>query len=295
MRLEGEAYSERLRSFSTYTLYLISMADSSEKQIAMKATDITTDSELSEKEVQSKLIELLNSVIGENNTLFENNTFDQKKWLAPTITSADVIENIFASMKLVGRTVQDVRIFGLSYWHTEESIEDSAYNALPKSLSGEERQRQSNFNNISDELQLVRHAIIDDPFMIKFTDGDIFEIDTPQEPEYSFSMNCIPWDIKSGHQRNNIDASILFEPFLGKQIVDVEISKEYTNKDPMLHCYYDEERTKREIVTRVVLWLENDIGISISGWIDYCDISCINRNNELVPITFGELKKALRN
>ena len=188
-----------------------------------------------------------------------------------------------------------MRIFGLSYWHTEEMIEDSAYNALPKSLSEEERQCQSDFNNISDDLQLVRHAIIDEPFMIKFTDGDIFEIDTPQEPEYSFSMNCIPWDIKSGHQRNNIDASVFFAPFLGKKIVDIEISKEYTDKDPMLHCYYDEERTKREIVTRIVLWLENDIGICISGWIDFCDVACIDRNNELVPISFGELKKAFKN
>ena len=57
----------------------------------------------------------------------------------------------------------------------------------------------------------------------------------------------------------------------------------------------DEAGTTREIVTRMVLWLDNDIGVCISGWIDYCDVACINRNDETLPITFGELKAGLHN
>lgn len=61
MRLQGEEYSRRLEKYSTSTINLISLADGGSMEIALKATEITTDSELSEAEVRSKLIQLLNS------------------------------------------------------------------------------------------------------------------------------------------------------------------------------------------------------------------------------------------
>ena len=61
MRLQGEEYSRRLEKYSTSTIKLISLADGGSMEIALKATEITTDSELSEAEVRSKLIQLLNS------------------------------------------------------------------------------------------------------------------------------------------------------------------------------------------------------------------------------------------
>jgi hypothetical protein len=162
-------------------------------------------------------------------------------------------------------------------------------------MSEDEKQLKSDYANISDDLILARFAHIDEPFLIKFSDGDVFEIDTPQTPEYRFSMNCIPWDIKTNTRTNNLDATILFAPFLNKKIVEVEITKEHVDKDPMLHHEFDEAGTTREIVTRMVLWLDNDIGVCISGWIDYCDVACINRDDEALPITFGELKTGLHN
>ena len=63
----------------------------------------------------------------------------------------------------------------------------------------------------------------------------------------------------------------------------------------MFHHEFDETGTTREIVTRIVLWLDNGLGVCISGWIDYCDVACINRDNEALPITFGELKTGLHN
>ena len=108
-------------------------------------------------------------------------------------------------------------------------------------------------------------------------------------------MNCIPWDIKTNAYTNNMDATILFAPFLNRRIVEVEVTREHVDKDPMLYCEFDEAGTTREIVTRIVLWLDNDIGVCISGWIDYCDVACINRDNEALPITLGELKTGLHN
>lgn len=61
MRLNGEEYSKRLEGYSTSTIKLISLADSGSKELALKASEITTDSTLSEAQVRSKLIQLLNS------------------------------------------------------------------------------------------------------------------------------------------------------------------------------------------------------------------------------------------
>ena len=61
MRLKGEEYSARLESYSTSTLKLMSYFYALDKMMVKKMHDITTDSTLSEAEVRSKLIELLNS------------------------------------------------------------------------------------------------------------------------------------------------------------------------------------------------------------------------------------------
>ena len=128
---------------------------------------------------------------------FENNTFDSREWSAPNMVSQNEIEERIKAMNLVGRQIESVRAMGLSFWHTEDWLEDSAYNSLPEEMPEDEKQLKSDYANISDDLILARFAHIDEPFLIKFTDGDVFEIDTPQTPEYRFSMNCIPWDIKT--------------------------------------------------------------------------------------------------
>ena len=58
MRLKGEAYSERLEAFSTSTLQLLSEVQSISREAADKASDITTDSTLSEAEVVRQLTAL---------------------------------------------------------------------------------------------------------------------------------------------------------------------------------------------------------------------------------------------
>ena len=63
MRLRGEAYSERLEAYSTSTLELMAELDMYGKEMTLKKTDITTDSELSEEQVVEKLLELKRSYL----------------------------------------------------------------------------------------------------------------------------------------------------------------------------------------------------------------------------------------
>ena len=65
MRLKGEEYRKRLRAYSKSTLELISWGLTTNEETVIKMHDITTDSELNEEEVRTKLIELLNSFEGD--------------------------------------------------------------------------------------------------------------------------------------------------------------------------------------------------------------------------------------
>lgn len=226
---------------------------------------------------------------------FENYKFSSKEWSAPTTVSPEEIKNRLNSFNLVGRKIKELRLIGLSYFLTRDWIENSAYNALSKDMPEEERQIKSQYHNINPNLQLSRYSQIDEPVLIKFEDDDIFEIDTPCEPKFRFSMNCIPWFIDAGTNSPNVEANILFKPCIGKKIVEVAVDTYVSDEHPMYHQPIDENKTKYEMVSRIVLWLEGDIGISISGWVDYCEVACIDRNNNTLQITFEELKPALFN
>lgn len=235
------------------------------------------------------------TIISSGKNEFKDYTFSSSEWSAPTMVSAEEIKNRLNSFNLIGRRIKDLRMIGLSYFLTRNWIEDAAYNALTDEMPEEERQLKSNYDNISSALKLSRYAQIDEPLLVKFEDDDIFEIDTPQEPEYRFSMNCIPWFIEAGTNVPNVEANILLAPCIGKKIVEVAVDTYISDTDPMFDCPFDDLGTKREMVSRIVLWLEGDLGLSIRGWLDYCEVACVDRNNHSLPITFEELKPALFN
>lgn len=239
---------------------------------------------------------MMNEIIMSNGkNEFKDYTFSSSERPAPTMVSVEEIRDLLQSFNLVGRKIKDLRMIGLSYHLTRDWIESAAYNALPDEMPEVERKRKSNYDNISSALELSRYSRIDEPLLIEFEDDDIFEIDTPQQPEYRFSMNCFPWYIEAATNEPNVEANVLFKPCIGKKIVEVAVDTYISDTDPMLDCPFDDLGTKREMVSRIVLWLEGDIGLSISGRLDYCEVACIDRSNTTLPITFEELKPALFN
>ena len=53
------------------------------------------------------------------------------------------------------------------------------------------------------------------PLLIEFEDGDVFEIDTPQTPEFRIGMNCIPWGTHIHLQQSPGIEYILRIPMIG--------------------------------------------------------------------------------
>lgn len=225
---------------------------------------------------------------------FKNFTFSAGEWSAPVMVSADEIRERISKLNLVGRKIKRLRMIGLSYFLTRDRVEDTAY-GLMSDLPQTQRENQSEYKYIPSDLQFLRSSQIDEPLLVQFEDGDVFEIDTPQEADYRFSMNCIPWYIDAGTNQPNVDADRLFSVCLDKKIEDVQIDTEIIYEDPMSHEPFDSNGTGIEIVSRIVLRLEGGVGICINARIDYCEVSCIDENDEIVTIPFRELKEALFN
>ena len=235
-----------------------------------------------------------NTIYSKGRDNFKGYTFSAREWSAPTMVSPKEIRERIDSFALCGRKIKRMRLIGLSYFHTRDWVEEAAYRQV-EHLPEEERQRKSNYSTIDPTMQFSRYAQIDEPFLIEFEDGGIFEVDTPQDPEFRMSMNCIPWWIKAGTNQPNVEADILFSPCVGQEIVSVEVNTRITDKDPMFFCAFNEPPYQRELVSNVTLRLRNGLGLQISPDIDYCEVACVDVSNEWVKISFSELKDALFN
>lgn len=235
-----------------------------------------------------------NTIYSKGRDNFKDYTFSAREWSAPTMVSPKEIRERIDSFALRGRKIKRMRLIGLSDFHTRDWVEEAAYRQV-EHLPEEERQRKSNYSTIDPTMQFSRYAQIDEPFLIEFEDGDIFEVDTPQDPEFRMSMNCIPWWIKAGTNQPNVEADILFSSCVGQEIVSVEVNTRIADKDPMFFCAFNEPPYQRELVSNVTLRLRNGLGLQISPDIDYCEVACVDVSNEWVKISFSELKDALFN
>lgn len=226
--------------------------------------------------------------------IFTDYTFSAKDWSAPTLKYVEEIKKELEKMQLVGKQIKNMKMIGLSYNLTRRFIEYMAYNML-SDLPEDERQDMSDYKNIPLDMKFSRYSVIDEPFLIEFDDGDVFEIDAPQNPYYRFSMNRIPWQIDAGTNLPNADANKLFSLCIGKKIVGIDVPAHKSDDSHFFFYMPDDLCTKKEFVSRIVLWLENDIGLCVYPVSDYCRVSCIYKNNEDISIPFSELKDALFN
>lgn len=237
---------------------------------------------------------LKHTYYGNGRNSFRDNIFSASEWSAPSMVSPAEITSLAASFKLEGRRIKRLKMIGLAYNLRRNWIEDRAYHYYEEP-DEEERQEMSGYAQIDPAVPYCRYAEIDEPLLIEFEDGDVFEIVTPQEPEFRMSMNCIPWGIDAGTNLPNVDANILFAPCLGEVITSVEIETYETDKDPVFHSAFDEEGTRKELVSAVLLRLRNGTALCIEGWIDFCHVTFIDKDGHTGTIPFEVLKPALFN
>lgn len=234
---------------------------------------------------------------------FEDYVFDRNEWSAPTMVSPDEIKERIKSFKLEGREIQDMWFVGMCYNLTTDMVEEISYNWFEQNgvSDEEELQRKSNYKTIKPYVEFEQTAMIDEPFLIRFRneesyefEEDVFAICCDQEPEYRMSMNCIPWGIDPGVNALNVDANVLFGTCLGRTIKEVEVKTIITDRDPFTDEVFESGITQ-EIVTGIILRLDDGSGLLIKPQWDYCVVSHVGVDGEPLPIKYGDLKPGLYN
>lgn len=231
---------------------------------------------------------------GNQYDVFKDDIFSWEEWSADILSDPVEIRAQMDSFAFVGRTIKQMQMIGLSYEHQRYSVVSTAYGQLMH-LPEEERWCRSSYHNIDDEIVFNRYTEIDEPFMIEFEDGDVFEIDIPQEEEFRMSMNRIPWDIEHSVNAPNLDAEVLFSNCIGRTIVQVELNPVILNHDSSDFHSFNEPPYEREFISNITLRLDDGTALRFCGVDDFCAISHIDADDEVLTIRYGELKKGLHN
>lgn len=221
-----------------------------------------------------------------------DDNFNLSYWYKKKFITPEEVWEKLNSLHLEGRKIKRMKFVGFCYNFTEDWIEDATYSGL-KDLPEEERQMKSDYDNIDPETEFNREASIDEPFLIQFEDGDIFEIETPIESNFCIDMNTIPWGAPAEANLPNIDANVLFSECIGQVIEKIEVNTFITDKEPLFREKFDEEPFLRELVSDVALYLENGLVIDISGFLDFCEVGCYESEDKCSKITFEHLKKGM--
>ncbi|MDD6728099.1 MAG: hypothetical protein PUE08_02635 [Eubacteriales bacterium] len=141
---------------------------------------------------------------------FPNNEFDSQIWPAETLEKSTDIRDKILSLNCVGQKIKELRFIGFCYSFEDFMMEFIARSQLRKrNLTEEQLREYSKYSNIPDDIEFDRDFEIDRPFLIKFENGDVFEIVCPMASEFRIGMNSIPWNIDFGTDEQNCDANIL--------------------------------------------------------------------------------------
>lgn len=229
------------------------------------------------------------------NNEFKNNEFSDDQWSAPYMDDKDEISDLMKSFKLEGRKIKDLHFVAYAYNLSRRWIEEYVFNSL-EGGSEADRQKYSEYSNITPNFPFLRYAEIDEPLLIKFEDEDRFEISASRESIFRMSMNCIPWGIDPdpGGNEYNAEASVVFDTCIGKIIDRVEVKTHHTSEEPMTFRKFSDGK-ERELVSSITLWLNDDTGICIEPRYDYFYITLIDHNWEAITIPFKKLKDGLYN
>lgn len=227
---------------------------------------------------------------------FTGNEFSSKSWSAKTLTKPDEIQHEISLMHLEGRVIESLKFIGLCYNLRRDDLEDRVYNYYDQigDLEEEEILHKSDYENIDPLYCFSRFAEIDEPFLIKFADGDCFEIKAPFAASYRFSMNKIPWDIDAGINAPNVEAATLLSPAIGQTISAVEFDIGTKDSHP---AYFEDFLVGDldEYIAGIVLRFEDGLGIRISGNLDFTWVEYIGFDDEPVGIPFKDLETGLFN
>lgn len=143
---------------------------------------------------------------------FPENKFDFWTWSAPVLQTPEEVVAKFRELKLIGRTIEDICAVGYNYDFTD----DCYYDIFKAIHQGDDKELAA--------LKFPCFAMIDEPLLIRFEDGDVLGIDFSEGSSVRMELNTLPWDIRPTINSRNFVARRMFKEVLGRKIIDASIT-----------------------------------------------------------------------
>lgn len=236
---------------------------------------------------------------GKNN--FKNNTFDRWEWSAPVYREPKELRKAMTELNILGKTLKSVTFVGNCYDMAEDEIDEKVYRyyeekgELEKLPSGEDYGwgRHYNLSELDQNILLCRHAQIDEPVILEFSDGSTFEIDYSDESCVRVSSNSIPIDIKPGIGQKSMDGNVLFSNILDCKITNIYIESGSHGFEYAGSCGFDLPE-QDEYISQISLELlsknpQRRFRLCFSNFLDYGKVWLTEWMKDSY-ITLGELR-----
>ncbi|MBQ3404884.1 MAG: hypothetical protein IJG63_05665 [Oscillospiraceae bacterium] len=217
--------------------------------------------------------------------VFADGYFDFNSWSAPEVSDPDTLADMLSEMELEGRVIESISFIGADRFCAREWIEERAYDEQ-EGIFEKDRVLLSRFENIGSYIKYMRWALIEEPMVIKFTDGDRLELDFSSASRLRISMNSLPESLKGGIEPANVDASVLFSDCIGRSVISVSVSE-----SGICPLNFDEEQDS--YITALDINLDNGQKLELSAFMQSGHVRQMDENGDICLISFGDLRPGL--
>lgn len=161
--------------------------------------------------------------------VFVDDIFNVEEWTAPELSSIEEAQETINAFALRGKRISDIAFTSELINFRRESIEQYAYEAMG-GLQGEERVACSKYENIDENLAFPMEAITDGAVILKFDDGDQFEICVDRAGKIRIAENKIPWEMACDSRLRNLeDPFNVFSSAMKETVKEIDV--EYACKE----------------------------------------------------------------
>ncbi len=211
--------------------------------------------------------------------------FDFSEWNGLETSDVDFLRKRINGMQLVGRTIKDIRFISYVY-HIDEYYLIDKLGFVSERYFNRSLKWFSQLADIDDSYPYPLCIQMDEPVLIRFDDGDQFEIETSRAGVFNAKMNSILWDADGTIGRDNINPSILLDFCIGGIIQAVTVNE----------CTSRENKERRIIVNLTIEFSKDEHIYSMvfeSIYDDYMLLTVKNDDGFVIHCSFKKLLKSM--
>lgn len=211
-----------------------------------------------------------------NKIIKNKKQFNWLDWDIPVITEPVDLRTLFEKMNLINKKIKSFKLVGHIFGETYD---------------------EWSLENCKDKETINKAIQIDEPFLIKFSDGDVFAIDFCDFSTVKCCLNSLDYNIKGMKTEEFVDVNTIFSDLIGGKIIDVGIED-----TSLCNCCfhtgsysYELNRNQIQYINKITIYIEkgskdNIYQLVFSVFADFGEVYITTHNDGVLKMTYKELR-----